>query len=497
MSWIQLPSSKSKTVASKIKKLVIRPARRADRGAILAMSKEIWGGTDYLHLVWDRWFADPNGGLLTITLDGKPVGASKITLLAPREVWFEGLRLHPRLHGRGLTKQINRYSFQVAAKHHPRSIRYSTGAGNAASRHLGETRGFWLIARAQWMWGKARKRGGLNARPAQLRELPAVFRFITASDCYKATGGIYGLGWSFPELTQTRVRDLITKKRVLRYPKQGRLTAVAIYDIGLIDDDVCLGFVDGPDSQIGALARDVLRIAGERGDDDASAMLPDGRHADLAFKAGFNMVEPAPAVVYELGARGFSGSGESFEETMWRALYSREEDIADALTDLLAGSVSRELAEQNVRDFVTRHLLPGTQKDAYGKLEILTTKLRTYELRNIARATFEHFMTEYGMVGEFVRFGKTAVSFMYCGKKIASMRVNSRSFDLTLGPGAGPCFPRGFNPPVDSVRLDERHFHPGTKMYESVTLRISKEEHRPSAELAIDMLMRRALGDGA
>lgn len=497
MSWIQLPSLKTKPVASATKKLVVRPARRADRDALFAMSKKVWGGTDYLHLIWDKWLADPNGGLLTVTLDGEPVGVSKVTLLGPGEVWLEGLRLHPRLHGRGLTRQINRYSFQVAAKHHPKSIRYSTGAGNAVSRHLGEIRGFWLIARSRWMWGKARRRGSLSGRPAQPREFPAVFRFITASDCYKATGGIYGAGWKFPELTQTRVRDLIAKERVLRYPKQGRLTAVAIYDIGLIDGDVCLGFMDGPDSQVGALARDVLRIAGQRGDDDASAMLPDGRHADLAFRAGFNAIEPARAVVYELGARGFSDNGESFEETMWRALYSEEENIADALTDLLIGSVSRELAGQNVRDFVMRHLLPGTQKDVYGKLELLTTRLKTYGLRNIARATFEHFMTQYGMAGEFVRFGKTSVSFMYGGKKIAAMRFNSRSFDLTLGPGAGPCFPREFNPSADSVRLDERHFDPATKMYGSVTLRLSKEEHSPGAELAIDMLMRRALDDGA
>ncbi len=488
---------KTHPMTSEIEKLIIRPARLTDRDAIFAMSKEIWGGTDYLHLVWDKWFVDPNGGLLTVTLEGEPVGVSKVTLLAPGEVWLEGLRLHPRLHGHGLTKQINRYSFQVAAKHHPRSIRYSTGAGNAASRHLGESRGFWLIARARWMWGKARKRGRLNSRPAQVRELNAVFRFITDSDCCRATGGLYGQGWKFPELTRTRVRDLITKERVLIYPKLGHLTAVAIYDIGAIDGDVCLGFIDGPGSQVGTLARDVLRIAGGLGDSDASAMLPDGRQADLVFNAGFNLIEPARAVVYELGARGFSDSGESFEATMWRALYSAEESIADALTGLLVARASRELAGQNVRDFVVRHLLPGTQKEMYGKLEVLTTRLKTYELRNIARAIFEHFMTEYGMAGEFVRFGKTSVSFVYRGRKIAAMRPNSRSFDLILGPGAGPCFPREFSPSADSVRLDERHFDPDTEMYESVTLRLSKEEHGRSARAAIDTLMRRALGNGA
>ncbi len=488
---------KVRAVASGSEKLVIRPARRADRDAIFAMSKEIWGGTDYLHLVWDGWLDDPDGGLLTVTLDGETVGVSKVTLLAPGEVWLEGLRLHPGLHGRGLTRQINRYSFQIAMKHNPKSIRYSTGAGNAASRHLGEARGFWLIARSRWMWGKARKRGPLRGRPAQTRELNAVYKFITNSNCYKATGGLYGLGWKFPELTRNRVQDLITKERVLRYPKLGRLTAVAIYDIGLIDGDVCLGFIDGPDAQVAVLARDVLRIAGRLGDDDASAMLPEGRHADLAFKACFNQAEPTPAVVYELGPRGLTDDGESFEEAMWRTLYSIEEETADALADLLIARTSGRFAGQNVRDFVTRHLLPDTRKEIYGKLEQSTRKLRTYQLRNIARAVFEHFMIEYSMVRDFVRFGRTGISFIYRGKKIAAMRFNSRSFNLTLGPGAGPCFPRGFNPVVDSVRLDESCFDPGSRMYESVTLRLSKEEHKRSARAAIDMLMGCALNNSA
>ncbi len=490
------PTMKLKTLTSDIAKLVIRPARRADRDAIFAMSKKIWGGTDYLHLVWDGWLDDPNGGLLTVTLNGRPVGVSKVTLLAPGEVWLEGLRLHPELHGHGLTGQINRYSFQVAMKHNPKSIRYSTGTGNTASRHLGEARGFWLIARSRWMSGKARKRGRLLGRLAQARELSALHRFVTNSDCYKATGGLYGLGWKFPELTRSRLQDLVTAERVLRYPKQGPLTAVAIYDIGLIDGDVCLGFVDGPDAQVAALVRDVLRVAGRLGHSDASAMLPEGRHANLAFEAGFNLAEPARAVVYELGARGIAGNGESFEETNWRAVYSVEEEIADALTNILIARTSGRLAEQNVRDFVTRHLLPGTRKEIYGKLERLTGKLKTYELRNIARATFEHFMVEYGMAGNFVRFGKAGVSFLYRGKKIAAMRINSRSFDLTLGPGAGSCFPREFNPVADSIRFDERRFDPGSGMYESVTLRLSKEEHKRSAKIAIDMLMACALSNG-
>ncbi|MCK4679512.1 GNAT family N-acetyltransferase, partial [bacterium] len=118
------------------------------------MSKHIWGGHDYMPLVWDRWLAEKKGALLTVTVDGRPVGTSKVSLLAPGEVWLEGLRLHPDHHGLGLSKRIHRATFREAAKLNPRTVRYSTWIGNEASRRIAEKNDFWQIARTGWMWGK-------------------------------------------------------------------------------------------------------------------------------------------------------------------------------------------------------------------------------------------------------------------------------------------------------------------------------------------------------
>lgn len=167
-------STRSRSRANGEPRLVVRRARSKDRDAVLAMSAKIWGGTDYLPLVWDTWLKDPNGLLLTATLDGRPVGVSKISVLSPGEIWLEGLRLDPDLHGRGLVRQINRASFREMAKFNPRSVRYSTGAGNAPSRHLGEIRGFWLVARTRWMWGKSLPRHTATSRVASRSELDAL-----------------------------------------------------------------------------------------------------------------------------------------------------------------------------------------------------------------------------------------------------------------------------------------------------------------------------------
>ena len=285
-------------------RLVVRRARPEDRDAILSMSEQIWGGGDYLPLIWDRWLEDPDGVLLTACLDGRPVGMSKISVLAPGEVWLEGLRLHPDLQGKGLSSQINQVTFGEAMKLEPRTVRYSTATVNTASRHLGEKSGFWQIARTRWMWGAARARGALKGRVATPSEFDHVHAFIRNSECYERTGGLLAIGWKFPALTGRRLRRLVSSGNVLVHPARGRISAVAIYDVGAIDNDLSLGFVDGPDEEIAILARDVRRVAGRLGHKDASAMVPEGRIADVVYGSGFDAIHPFHAVVYELGARG-------------------------------------------------------------------------------------------------------------------------------------------------------------------------------------------------
>ncbi len=471
-------------------KLVIRQARASDRDAIIEMSKHIWGGLDYLPHAWDKWLEDPNGGLLTVVLDGEPVGVSKVTLLSPGEVWLEGLRLHPKLHGRGLTKQINRVSFRAAMKHDPKSIRYATGVGNAASRHLGEIRGFWLAARTHWIWGKSLRTGSLAGRLASFGELDDVLGFVRGTDCYRDTSGLLGVDWKFLELKRERVRRLVDAGRVLILPRQGKIRAAAIYEKNTMDGEICLGFVDGPDNDVQALARDVLLIAGRGGLKEVSAMLPVGRISDLVFEAGYNLIEPAKAVAYELGARGEQGLGEPFAETLARTLHAHEAEAAELLTDLLIRNAPTSLSRVNVQDFVYRNILPDATRNVFGQLEGVTVRLKRWDLRNIARSIVDHLIEEHGMGGDFVRFGRSSVTFIYAGRPVVRLSFRATSFDVILGPGFGPCFSETIRFSAERVTFDRKRRDRATGRYEGVTLRVTDHKHKRSARRAIDVMMR-------
>ncbi len=470
----------------------VRRARPADREAILEMSKHIWGGHDYMPLVWDRWLAEKKGALLTVTVDGRPVGTSKVSLLAPGEVWLEGLRLHPDYHGLGLSKRIHRATFREAAKLNPRTVRYSTWIGNEASRRIAEKNNFWQIARTGWMWGKIGKLSPVRGRRAAADELDTVVRFVRRSSCYEATNGVAGVGWTFPELTRRRIRHLLSLGRVVVLPRRGAFRAVAMFDIGKIDDDVCLGFIDGPDEDVTVLAKDILRIAADTGRDEASAMLPMGRIADLVHAAGFDEWRPIRAVVYELGARGFSGEDEPFEDVLSRTLRLNESDVLDLVAELLVERAPVGLAKENVRDFITRNFIPDTDRQLVGTVEGFFLALRTDTLRSILRGTIEHLHTRHGLAGDALTATDRVVRVKHRGKRLASVRARAASLHLTLGPGFGPCFPPDLKVRASETRFHEKTFDVASGRYESVTLVLTGKSHIKGATRAIDIIMKSA-----
>ena len=486
-------STRSRSRTDETPRLVVRRARPGDRGAILGMSDRIWGGTDYLPLVWDAWLADPKGVLLTATLDRRPVGMSKISVLSPGEIWLEGLRLDPDLHGKGLVRQINRASFREVAKLNPRTVRYSTGAGNAPSRHVGEARGFWLVARTRWMWGKALRSSITTGRCAKPGELDAVEKYVTASECYRTTSGLYASGWKFPALDRRRLRRLIASERVLVTPPRGKIRGMAIYDIGQIDGDVCLGFLDGPRKTMEGLARDVLRVAAELGHADSSAMLPAGPIAEAARRGGYGVILPADAVVYELGARGFREGSEPLENLLWRTYRRHEAEAADRLAGLLIDDTPRDLARENVRDFVMRHLLPDSRREALALLEDVSLRLESWALRAVLRGITEHFLNRYGIAGDSVKTTTRTMSFWHTGRRVATARVERKAVALTLGPGFGPCFDADASFDVDKVEFPENSLDESTGRYAAVAMRLTTERQIVEAERAIDAIMKRAV----
>ena len=74
---------------------VIRPARPEHKEAVLGFCTHTYTWGDQVPLVWDELLVDDWGQQPMVTVDDRPVGVAKVSLLTPMEAWPHGLRVHP------------------------------------------------------------------------------------------------------------------------------------------------------------------------------------------------------------------------------------------------------------------------------------------------------------------------------------------------------------------------------------------------------------------
>lgn len=96
-----------------------RKVLMSDYDDIVDISKDIWGGTDYLPWIFKDWVNDENGAFICVCdsdKNGKVVGVDKYTILYDHTGWLEGLRVHKNYRGLKLSIILAEKVLEVAKK---------------------------------------------------------------------------------------------------------------------------------------------------------------------------------------------------------------------------------------------------------------------------------------------------------------------------------------------------------------------------------------------
>lgn len=82
---------------------------------ICDISKDIWGGTDYLPKVFHKWVEDEGYFLGVIdSTKNKVIGVGKLSILQDKSGWLEGLRVHTEYRGLKLGRKISETLLNIA-----------------------------------------------------------------------------------------------------------------------------------------------------------------------------------------------------------------------------------------------------------------------------------------------------------------------------------------------------------------------------------------------
>ena len=131
----------------------IRPVRPSDLESILEISKQTWGGFDYLPNVIGEWLKNSDSHTYGLEADKKLVALANLRVIEGGKTgWMEGLRVHTDYRGKGFASLLTEYVIDKGKKQKVDRLRYTTGSDNEASLKLASKHGFSQILEMGVFW---------------------------------------------------------------------------------------------------------------------------------------------------------------------------------------------------------------------------------------------------------------------------------------------------------------------------------------------------------
>jgi GNAT superfamily N-acetyltransferase len=181
---------------------VCRPALPMDTSQVMALTREIWNGGDYVPYVWSEWLADPQGLLAVAEYGGRVAGLCKLTRLSEQDWWLEGLRVDPQLERRGIASRLFDYQLDTWQRIGRGALRLTTASFRKAVHHLCERTGFKKLGELMPYRAGPLPVGGIMVPPGeslfaalQPAEIPEALQYARRSPSLPLTYGLMDLGW--------------------------------------------------------------------------------------------------------------------------------------------------------------------------------------------------------------------------------------------------------------------------------------------------------------
>ncbi len=197
--------------------------RPADRERVVELTADIWEGHDYLPQVFDAWVADPAADFMAAEEDGVLVGLQRVRPIAPRVMFYEGLRVASTHRRQGLARRMVRAAVDSARAAGFQHMRLVTG-DNPPSQGLFESEGFRELFQGA-PWRARRQEGGDPPRIPGAAEAEALADRLGGLAGFDQYGGL-NPDWQSPLDLDSALLARLAGEGRLRLGAGGRALAV-------------------------------------------------------------------------------------------------------------------------------------------------------------------------------------------------------------------------------------------------------------------------------
>ncbi|HEX7263296.1 MAG TPA: GNAT family N-acetyltransferase [Candidatus Dormibacteraeota bacterium] len=245
----------------------MRPVRPSDRDRIVELTRDIWGGHDYLPSVFDDWVADAASAFQALEVDGVVVGLQRLRPYAPGLVWYEGLRVATSHRRQGLARAMLDSAIAEAREQGHGEMRLATG--NPEAVRLFESVGFKKLVDVRW-WRGPRVEGGESPRIPPAAEAEKLWPMVAKSPGIELFNGVMA---DFNGARDINAAELarLAETGMLRVGPGGRAVVGLRRPWG---NNIAVGFLAGSGGALRELLQALRFEADADGLDDVVVSLP-------------------------------------------------------------------------------------------------------------------------------------------------------------------------------------------------------------------------------
>lgn len=198
-------------------RLLCRPALPMDTPQVLAFTRRIWEGEDYVPYIWDEWLADPEGLLAVAEYSGQVIGLSKLTRLDADQWWLEGLRVHPEYQGRGVAAHLHDYLLEYWHRRGNGVLRLATSSSRESVKHLALRTGFKPVA--EYSYYRTTSRFDQNSSvkfftKVEHDKFDALYNHLVDSQALPLQFGLINLGWRWAKPTLENLVHVLREEQI-------------------------------------------------------------------------------------------------------------------------------------------------------------------------------------------------------------------------------------------------------------------------------------------
>ena len=231
----------------------VKQASNSDKTSVLEFCQNTFSWGDYISQVWDYWILE--GNLLVIHEKNEPVAICHATFY-DRNMWIEGIRIHPSYRRRGFAKNLLKRCEEISQQNNCLTAQMLIETNNSNSINLAKTQNYTI--KETWNFYSLEKIISTKNKVIDFALTQ------TRKDILLSSNFNYVDSWRWYSLNNEKINFLSKENRII-FSQNENVLSIAIYaDSKHFANTVIVTILTGNDTGIRNILHEIQSISSKK-----------------------------------------------------------------------------------------------------------------------------------------------------------------------------------------------------------------------------------------